>query len=321
MYNEEIKEMYLTYYADHSGSKRVEEEVSFLRTKFDLLEEQIETPIGKDVCNLTREEVISNLGKVLPARRSSSMRILSLIRVYTQFCVDNNLLGCKVNVYNDIKLNDISGWSVGSMLIKDELMLTNIMNTICRPIEEDYVDNLYRVVYHLLFYGFSLEDVVDLKWTDYNEQTKTIFYPKRNMTVQVSDLAHQAIMYTHDMTSVKLAKPHSSFSIVAVFGEEYILKRCRKDRTNYAQFLVDRTSRYDRLISKANYKIRFTPFCIMQSGIFWRVYQNELKTGNADFTEFVNFRLRQTSTRPNAVREAYVTARDEYDGWKRHYGL
>ena len=321
MYNEQIKCEYLEDYFSRTTSKTALADREVFQNKFERLSNEIEIPLNKDLCQLTREEVIHSFGKILPPKRSSANGLLSLARVYSQWCCDNNKLGCESNPFFNVQLKDLDGWQPGSDLLKNEAMLSEILDKVLAPVNMDTVDNLYRPIYYLLFYGFTLSEIVALQIPDLDVEKQCVRHPATNTWVKIPQNVVKLLLYIRRMDSGYMKIRNGYLWSKQLYGDEYLIKRCSQTRVGYEKFLFDKTSKLERLVKKEGYTIRFTVFAIMQSGIFSRIYQREMEDGTLDMSEFVNFRLRDGTVHNSSLVEAYKVGRDEYAGWKKNYQL
>lgn len=97
-YNEEIKKNYLEYCAQHSETERyITTEDRVFRQTF-----EYEKELEKDCCNFTISEIIIFMQRRFSTSLESLNVIVSILRSYTNWCVERNMVDDSQNHYNEV---------------------------------------------------------------------------------------------------------------------------------------------------------------------------------------------------------------------------
>lgn len=268
MYNESIKKEYFQNYAE-SGRLKIER--LFERIS------KIEENNDKDIFEFTESEINESIIPLLGKTQISIKQNISIFKKYVDYCIDRNLTvsNAFINIdHLDITLTEI----YFRTLVKSPEHLNEILNQIFNPISDDKIDNLFRAIFWFLYSGIKLEELLLISKDDIELKYKRI---------KIKDSFH-------------LIYKESRESITWLLNNDCFIKPIRDGSYRFVYFPDgDKVLRYFNNLTESNINNRFiklknrrdidtqlTVKKVYISGIFYRVYQDELRGIEPDFKKY-----------------------------------
>ena len=268
----------------------------------------IERELNKDVCDFSHQEITDNMYKLFCTSTGYQMTIISSLRSYVSWCIENGYSHDKENRFVGMLPSDFDiAKSYKMCMVKDENQLTEYCDIMFRDINEDTNDNMYRLITYLLFYGVPFIKQFDIKVDDYDYDTRTLTFG--DYQIKVSETCHDIIDYVINQDEIvvnsRKGKEVKGLYSKAIDKRGYLIEFSSDNRQNTkATSKVQLSYRYSDLQNILKYDVSITPTSIMKSGEFCRAYEIE-KTDGERAVEF----------------SANKHTMQEYRTWKRAFDL
>lgn len=320
MFNEKQKEQFINYKTNISNTD-INSYKTNLKNFFNRLE-KLEFEINKEFSQMSKDEMFNTVSKFLTGGINYQRSDLNLLCQYLSWCIKENKSIIKENMLmgKSVKEFNISA-SYANILLKDENELANILDEAIQPLDADTVDNNYRCFLHLLFAGLSQDDVVNLKICDINLRENIINVNKRK--IKISEKLRKIIEYILSMQFLTRSVRGGGLRQDCITKSGYLIENTvditEKMNPNYRQII--RKSLAVAISQKlSNCSKQLSPTNIINSGVFSRIYLNEIETGEIDCTEYLIMRRGGVSVIKNP--EILISnCRYEYKLWKEAFNL
>ena len=148
MYNNNIKEEYL--------SKLNSVSEYMLRNLFSK-SELYEDGKGKDICDFIEDEIIEFLHGLFSTSSVTLLSYVSMLRMYTQWCCDNNINADHINHFDMITVDMVNS-CVNKMIMESKYITLEDLENVM----EDIVNVCDKALIYALFYGICGENCVEL---------------------------------------------------------------------------------------------------------------------------------------------------------------
>ena len=316
MYNAVVKSQYVNYAISKSESQNVKLYESSLVNRFKR-SERLEAEMGKDILDMSQEELKLFLSKFLKGGKDYRINTLSMIKLYCEWGVVNNLSSIDLNWLNDLKLSNINiAQTYVDKMVSSEEELISCVNPMLDSINRDTQDNIIRCIYLLLFAGIQYDDIWYLKESDVCIQSKTINYKDKN--IFMSEALYEIVAHNLSMEQLLVLGRNNEY-FRDIIREGYLISNTREYGYDRNKMKRTYTSAISKMFSKSETK-ELTIRGIYDSGVFCRIYLNEKKTGEIDCLEYLWARRNNSATidYPEHVKDK---CRYEYDIWKRSFNL
>ncbi len=166
MFNEQQKRSYLETLKSTATRKDIEQ--YFYRIK------KYETPIGKDIAELNRDELRTVLTQTEIRSENSRQHMLSLLRGYVSWLRARGLGGLNSPIFDINSSFFGSTSSITKQMIRDPEQLMRIVET---SVDKNSLENRFiqeALFFKLLYMGIPIEDLPKLKKKDLHASKKTI---------------------------------------------------------------------------------------------------------------------------------------------------
>lgn len=151
-----------------------------MRQMFDVLGEY-ETRITKDICFLTNQEVHTLFNDVLVHLSvGTRSNYLSLCRRYVEWCKKNGVV--QNNPFDWFRLSDLYS-PLDSGYIASPARLKSIFDKYFRPVEALSYDNIFRIVFWLLFIGVPKDELLCVYRSDVDLEQLTVLYNNEKLRI------------------------------------------------------------------------------------------------------------------------------------------
>lgn len=311
VYNSTQKLRYIDYLIS-KGTKSEERTRQRMVNLFEKMSD-VEERLGKDFSQFDLSEIKSALPEICIRSVGYQRVVIGYLRSYLEWCIEE---GLSLDQENRLVGIDIRGLNIGSSynetMIKDNLQLDEYLNIVMRPLQEDSVDNMYRVYYHLLFDGLTLDEALNLKQEQVDLDHKLIHLNHKD--IFLSDLTCKYIRYLSKMRVYCSATKAGGIKSYKIIENGYVLKRTTPDRSRFKIVAINFSSKYFSNLKEAlQSDLTLNITSIMLSGIFYRMYQEELKGNQVLYDEYLSRYNREDMT--TALNEGKMG----YKAWKETF--
>lgn len=163
MYNLEVKERFLSEYTGN-GSKSIQ-------GRFELME-QHERLLSKDIAEMSKDEAIASINKLEFIEMGSAESILSALKCYVKWCIDNKVFENAIYGFLQVSLSDIDpSVSMSKIFFRDERDFLYSMHKV-REFDELQNDVIALI---LAWLGLSLDEALYIRDEDIDFEARKIF--------------------------------------------------------------------------------------------------------------------------------------------------
>ena len=315
MYNEELKQKFISWYSDNEFTRRSCVAV------FNACE-RYERGWGADLCTRQTSDAQEVLNHVVGLREEHRKLRYTILRAYTRWCVEVGVDGA-INCMEDA---DFTG--VGKMLtqsVRNPLHLQRYLDVIYDKESEKTTENIYRGFHWLAYAGMKEDDIVSVKTSDVNLRDMLIRFNGSEYPVYREALLclrvcveQKQFLYKHPnySTDTECWKPR--------YPSDYLLRGIRSD-PKLRQLRMELSRRAKIAYDEGKTETRLSYFRVWISGIFYRKYEQELAGIPVDFTDVAwaamqgkTYSLESGKNTVEAymrkIRKQYIT---DYTNWKK----
>lgn len=241
LYNPELKERFLESYSESTRHF-----YRYILSKPRTTEEKLK----KDVCNFDSAQLDSLMGKYSNRSISAVASVISVLRLYIDFCIEQGYVESRINWLCNIEVKDMDKYidklaSEKQYISKEELLdiIANCINA------QD------ALCFALPFSGIKPEEMVNLKVSDVDFETNELILRKNNgdtRVVKVEDyvmkLIKDGINQTEYYTSNGLSKSTSFSDSNRILLTDYVMRASfRKSNMQDKLKIINITARISRM--------------------------------------------------------------------------
>lgn len=169
MYNQELKEQFVSEYSKTEGSREM------LHTLFGALGKH-EERLGKDFCQMNAEEMRQVVPEIIGSRSASKSTRKTLLRTYSQWCVAHKVPDAGMAIL-EVDFNDLSTDKLRRQSVANPQHLQRYMDTIFEKETENTVDLVYRCFFWLAYIGIMRdEDALNIDVSDVDLDAMAIHF-------------------------------------------------------------------------------------------------------------------------------------------------
>jgi len=312
MYNAEIKERFIQFYAKTPKTKR------FLISTFNKIEEY-EQEWEADLCTKTEEEIHQALDDLISGMLTKTqLTTLATLREYVRWCLVMQIPGACDGM---LHIQTVGIKKVKEQMIANPLQLQIFLDSMFVKESKEQLDNLYRCYSWLAFCGVKEEDVASLRTNDVDLVNMRIHYKDKELPIYLESLP--AFRNVTLLDSFVYDHPNYSKPIRRDRQPGDALLRGIKGGVNVALFKDKLNKINAKAIQQGRTDVKLTYDRIQMSGLFFRMYEKEMAGIEPDFTEaaedFMGDKIYTTNGRNVNEIKKRVLIRDyltDYMRWK-----
>lgn len=295
MFNEDVKREFINYITSTTSGKAFEWENQFNRL------EKIEVKLKKDFSEFSYKEMMKLLPFILVKTVAYQKQQLSILRQYLAWCISKGHTDMEENLLIGISSKDIDfSESYKMNMVKDEKQLQGYLDRILTDVKDDSLDNMNRIMFHLIFNGVEFNNVFDLEVNQVDFKNKALKYNDKLITLSdmCLDLINLGINMTHIIYSNGKQKKINKNGFI-LENSSISRKSMKKTAMSYS------SEKFTELSDGLGFFTSVTLGSLWRSGVFYRTYQNEIITGQIDLS-------------PIGDTNAILL---EYNTWKKAFDL
>lgn len=286
----------------------------------------IEDRLGKDICDMSKDEVTDVLSEVCGVRTKSKYQRISVIQSYIRWCSDEYfstiLLRKKV-----IKPGGFE--KVRVKMISTPEHLQKSLDSICYPVHEGTSDNMIRVFCWMLYAGIEPDEAVKVTNSNINIEDRKIDIGKQTVYTIYEESVPTFKSCMNMKRIARYRNPDDTEWITFKRVDGDILVRGYKNvpTASSMRMLISMRCRDKSRNSESDIKSEISPTRLMLSGLFYRHYLAEREGLDLDFTEEALKLMRDKEEDPLSAgyRERFLNAKNmyqkDYDAWKKAFDL
>lgn len=270
---------------------------------------------GADVCTWDNPDYISSvMYEISPTTTNTRRRLLSLLRSYVQWCLDNNIPNTSAAIF-DLEFKESNPRTFKSRSVTNPKQLQAYLRTVLGDETRLCEDLLRRCYAWFAFSGIPIGKAADVRTSDVRLDRMEIVYggiTYRLYYEGLSDIRTACSSYWYE----RYVGMH--WSLFQRTDNDTVLRGMSSDTTpEQRERLLNagltRCARLALLEKKTDKRLTYRD--IHRSGVFYRVYEDEMAGFPVDFTAVIGlFGINP----PNANHMRHVAGlyRADYETWK-----
>mgnify|MGYP006907948901 CR=1 FL=1 len=273
MYNAELKSRFTKEYTE---SISVREACYSAFSAF----EPYEQHWGADLCTQSAEVLQPAVDKLLGLRSKSIQLRLTIYQEYVKWCIRNDVPGACDGMLNI----DSSGLSkMRKQTVKNPKHLQNYLNDICDPESDGTADNTLRCYHWLAYAGMDEADIFQVREADVDLSSMLVRF--NNTEYPLYREAIPAIRNCMTLTQFLYKHPNYAADKIVyrdrVDGD--ILIRGVRSTPSVSSMRAELSRRTRLKTQEGKTDLRLSYYRVWISGVFYRMYENELAGAEPDF--------------------------------------
>lgn len=324
MYNTEIKMRFINDFSS-SKSRKV-----FAERIFDALEKH-EKKFCQDVCEMQPTTLRHVLADISGIRECSVNSTLSLLRLYTRWCVSNNIPNATLNL---LQIETIDTDKIKTNMVSCPMHLKMYLDTLFGQDDEKTVGCIYKCQYWMAYSGMDEMDTLEIKNSDVDIENMVVRFNGKEYPIYREGL--HAFKNCLELTSFRYihplsTQPHSTYKNRA--PGDYFLRGIGLEpkAPTIQSFRVEYSRRNKRNIENNPNALRLSYKRVRLSGIFNRKYDLERCGLSISFTDDVMDMLSDRSCSnsgdgsdtitPKRVQRLISEMKTDYERWKSAFAV
>ena len=280
---------------------------------FNRVGNRIEDIYDKDACNLSYNEIKDGLATFGGTSYSYLSSLITLLDEYTDWCIDNHLSESLNNPYKIIKAEDIDvSESFSSTMLKGYDDFASFLDCALKPIGEGSSHNMYRAILWMVFFGINLDDIESIKCADFCDGV-----------LKVGNQSFDFNGYPEAYKAIESAKSQTNYSNAKGYVEyNNTTNLIKSSRSSSVPFKRRVTLNYTKIMSKFRAETGeygYTISDIERSGLFWRMYTQEMTNGEIARNDIANDYVYSNYVVSNTAHFTSTMKHlmEDYNRWKK----
>lgn len=316
MYNEGIKKRFVEESTSSSASQ-----ATMVRL-FNAIA-PYEESWGADICTRSEEDVKGIIDKVFDSTSGSRLNQISILKKYGRWCISAGISGASRGI---LSIDQYAGRldTVRQQMVSNPIQLQAFLDAIFTPEDLMTYDNIYRVYCWLHYMGIPKNKVmqIDAKCVDFDKLVLSL--DGRDYEIYAASVpAFHNVVY---LKSFMVSREGDFVEMRRREGSNIL--RGIRSTANDKTILHQLSSRLSSA-SNNNSNVKCLNYIrIRQSGVFFRMFQREIRGFDVNFTEISIEELQdkgyETSGSVLTCNRVYKYAwkyKKEYERWKQAFAL
>lgn len=237
---------------------------------------------GADICTRSAEEIEPVANKLIGLRSQSRWPRFNILKSYVQWCQAIGVPDVCDGVFN-VKFDELS--KLRTQMVRNPAHLQKYLDEICEPESENTVDITYRCYYWMAYGGIDEDDIPKITVSDIDFGEKIIKY--RNTAVEIYRQAWPAFDKAIHLTEFRWRgrTDKDGNSLIRERSEGYAIVRgiSGEPDKNVMRATLSRRAKQRAELGLTEMRLSYSR--VWMSGLFYRMYQEELATGIVDFSD------------------------------------
>ena len=311
MYNQQQKQAYLDYVNNEYNNESINKLNRSCLNQFSFVEKDYEIDIADadyDIVQMILVEGTSGGMANLITNRT-------LLRSYVDWAIKTGRTKNRINYFEMIDINNLNlTLPYKSNYAKDYEDLLSYMEIGLSPDQHETIDIVNKLAILMLYVGVPKKEIFDLKKEDYDDRQKIITSNGVKYDISKYNYFVKLLRIDSELDSYSLSAPRLGTYRRKTFTE-YLLCRNTARRNNEVllSYIRDAFALANKIYKTATQqRKKFSIQRIYVSGIYDRLYKNEIITGQIDYDS-----LYMTSISNPISEVSKKTALYNYQMWKK----
>lgn len=276
---------------------------------------------GADICTKSAKDIEPVANKLVGMRSKSKWPRYNILKSYVQWCKAIGVPDVCDGIFY-VKFDELS--KLRTQMVRNPAHLQGYLNEIFEPENENTVDNTYRCYYWMAYGGIDEEDILRITVSDIDFSEKIIKY--RDTAVEIYRQAwpafDKAIHLTEFQWRARVGKDGNSLIRKRADGDVIVRGIAGIPNQNVMRATLSRRAKQCSEAGLTDMRLSYAR--VWMSGLFYRMYQEELSTGIVDFSDvarqFMNGKTynleKDRGTLEDKRRKVQKNYTDDYQRWK-----
>ena len=287
--------------------------------------ENYEASIGKYIEDMDDDEFSEAMRQTMRKSSRTNSQKISIISRYFTWCKQNGY-----NFRSPEELRSFEGREEATISAVKKTMfaspahLQSFLDKVFDPVEIGSADCLYRCFIWLVYMGLSIEEIESVQVDNIDLFRFTIRFGSVEYKLPSESLAVIHACMTLDSFRVESQHVLSGIYYVSRSEGKHLLRRAAK--SNGVSYFRMRTDTAKKVHSKG-YAVELDG--VRKSGSFYRIFQREQITGEADFSMLIirsiesdpKFSEKRKDLQEKTVRTLRNYIRKDYEAWKSAFNM
>lgn len=273
MYNEEQKKKFIREYTKSLSTAKV------ATTIFDAVE-LYEHRYGKDVCQMSTEEVQGVINEVLGVRIKSHAMSMTILREYAKWCITMRIDGACDAI---LKVQSVGLEKMRRYMVSGPLHLQMCLDSIFDKEIEETIDIIYRSYFWMAYGGIKEEDIPKIKKENIDLHNMSVSYG--GIVAPIYREAIPSITAALNLVSFNYKHPNYSKIIRRDRASGTSIIRGIKAESDVMTLRAAISRKVAKAVKSGTAGVQLSYHRVALSGLFYRTYESERAGIPADFSE------------------------------------
>lgn len=237
---------------------------------------------GADICTKSAKDIEPVANKLVGMRSQSKWPRFNILKSYVQWCKAIDVPDVCDGIFH-VKFDELSKLRI--QMVRNPAHLQKYLDEIFEPECEDTVDNTYRCYYWMAYGGIDEEDVLKITVSDIDFNEKIIKY--RDTAIEIYRQAwpafDRAIHLTEFQWRGRTDKDGKNLTRKRAEGNVVVRGISGSPDKNVMRATLSRRAKQCAEAGTTDMRLSYAR--VWMSGLFYRMYQEELATGIVDFSD------------------------------------
>ena len=272
MYNAEIKERFVK-----SCSSKISVRTAY-KQFFDIAQ-KYEEQWGTDLYTRAPEEVSRFLSEASGLTSQSQVSAIRIIKAYIKWCLSQeDIFGVQEDL---LTITSISSDKFKEQTVTSPIHLQRYLDTVFDPEDFETIDNVYRTYFWMAYAGINQDDAPKIKNGDVDFSEMVVRQNGRSYPIYREGI--KAIRYCVELDYLKSLRTNTGKLILFSRADSDLIMRGRSSVFT-GKALRERISKKQKnALNNGKTNLRLSYFRVWISGLFYRVYLDEISGIEPDF--------------------------------------
>lgn len=275
MYNGELKERFIASYTEKISVG------TFCRRLFEFTN-PYEEKWGADLCTRGSKDIEMIVEESSGTSSQSLSDNLRTIKQYIRWCVSQGIPNACEEA---LEIKTVASNKIKTTTVTNPAHLQRYLNIIFDDEDMDTMDIVFRTYYWLAYAGMRLDDIFKVKKSDISLEDMTVKYGDMCRPIYRESL--KTIRKCIALDSVNVFRPNKVDPVVIERVDSDLLLRGTRGVLSKKTTLESISRKQRAAIDSGKTNMRVGFFGAWISGLFFRIYMDELSGIPADFSKFV----------------------------------
>ena len=304
MYNEELKTKFAEEYTGKQSTRML------CRKDFNRAQ-PFEEKCGKDLCQMNKDEVKA-FADEMASLRSSGKSTRTVLRAYAKWCIKNEIQGACDALF-DIEFGT---GKYKERTVSSPAHLQKCLDEVFHPESEGTLDNTARCAFWLVYSGIRYNDIFSVK--PENVDLSNMVFNFKGIQYPIYREAIACVRNCINLTEFHVIRPTSTIVKQRHSGDT-LLRGINSTSPDPIFFSGEASKKIRKALKESRTEIELTFYRVWLSGLFFKMYMDELMGIPPDFSAIVDeeYDLRNRAAKYNADKVRKIKEyEDDYQTWK-----